>query len=578
MSSAATAAMPAVRIEQLGYTHPGCDEPALREISFDISAGSLVVLAGATGSGKSTLLRALAGLIPHHAAGTMTGRVLLAGDDTQWLSPQQLAGHVGMVLQSPDDQLCAATLGAEIAFGLENLQLPAGAIGERIEQALQMAGLAGRADEPGTLLSGGEKQRLLLSAIVAMQPRLLLLDEPLSQLDAEASADLIERIAVLNRLGMTVLVAEHRLDDLLPHANRLLLMRNGRLAANLPLNDDRDSWAVAAEALKQSGLPSPELLELSLACGSAVRLTPESWAPAAPLDAAETPLREKAVHTLPAAADGEPAGEHGPVICSVSGLSLRWPQARRPLWENITLRLYAGQCVAIVGPNGSGKSSLLRTLAGLQRPTSGTIELAADASGAKCSPCVAVAQNPDLSLLCSTVLEELSIGPRQQQVGKSVVDARVAEVLAQLELVGLERRPPQSLSQGQRLRTAIAAALTMHPPLLLLDEPTTGQDPRLIVRLMGALVEMARRSVATVGAEMSLLLATHDLRAVQRFADRVLVLADGRLLADCTVRQLLDDEPLLRAARLRRPPLAEVRHRLGLRGWTVEQLAAEMGS
>ena len=200
------------------YRFAGRDEPSLADVSFSLPAGTISVLAGRTGSGKSTLLRALAGLIPHHASGEMRGAVRLFDQDTRTLGTSDLAATAGLVLQSPDDQLCTATVESEIAFGLANLCLPIAEIERRIESWLDRLGLASRRHQATQTLSGGQKQRLLLASILAMSPRLLILDEPLAQLDATGAAELLDRLDALRREGLTIVVAEHRLDDLLPRS------------------------------------------------------------------------------------------------------------------------------------------------------------------------------------------------------------------------------------------------------------------------------------------------------------------------------------------------------------------------
>jgi energy-coupling factor transporter ATP-binding protein EcfA2 len=216
-------------VERLSFTFAGRQEPTLADISFELTAGSLIVLAGPTGSGKSTLLRALAGLIQRHSSGRMEGRVTIAGVDTRVADDEDLARRVGLVLQSADEQICAASVLGELAFGLENLSLPPAEIHDRISAALRRFGLEGREQDSPRQLSGGQQQRLLLAALWAMRPSLLLLDEPLSQLDSVSARELIDELTRLRGSGMTLVVAEHRLDDLLPAADRLLTMADGRL-------------------------------------------------------------------------------------------------------------------------------------------------------------------------------------------------------------------------------------------------------------------------------------------------------------------------------------------------------------
>ncbi|HVX64438.1 MAG TPA: ATP-binding cassette domain-containing protein [Pirellulales bacterium] len=550
---------PALAVDQLSFTFAGRVAPTLEEISFSLEPGSWTVLAGRSGSGKSTLLRAAAGLIPHHSAGVMQGAVRLFGRDTRHCNPQELANLAGVVLQSPDDQICTTTAVAEIAFGLENLALPPEEIGRRVDEALDRLDMAERPKQSTQQLSGGQKQRLALAAIMAMRPKLLMLDEPLSQLDAASVAELLEELSRLRQTGLTILFIEHRLDEVLGYADRVLVIDQGRLLDDVSVDQtDRLCASLAA-----AGLAPPETMQLAQAVGRkpvlSIDALCESLAPG-----------EKASRThenSDAAASSVPATGEGQTLLRVASLAVGFPRAAQPVFREVSFALRAGERVAVAGPNGSGKSTLLAALAGLLKPNSGTIET----SGEKRPACALVLQNPDLSLFCNSVREELSFGPRQMAADEAEIAARVSETAAHLDLSDMLDEPPLALSQGQRLRVAVGALLTLQPQLLLLDEPTTGQDQPLVARLLDAVAGPIAESQT-----QALLFSTHDLRSLVRYADRVLVLSEGRLLADCTPEALLEDDALLAAARLRRTPLFEVRRHLGLRGRTVAGLAEEL--
>jgi energy-coupling factor transport system ATP-binding protein len=265
----------------------------------------------------------------------------------------------------------------------------------------------------------------------------------------------------------------------------------------------------------------------------------------------------------------------GAALVKAERLCLQFAAQPRPLWQELSFSLHAGQRVALVGPNGAGKSSLLGVLAGLIKPTSGlTIwNVESDKTASARRPAVGLLlQNPDLMLFCNTVEEELAFGPRQFGLRPAEVAERVDAAARQMSVKMLLDQPALGLSQGQRLRAALAATLTLEPPLLLLDEPTTGQDPRQVSQLMEAI----SAEFTTGHAYRCLLFSTHDLRVAMRFADRVLVLADGALLADCSPERLMSDDALLTAAGLHRPPLWELRHRYRLCGRTVTELAEEL--
>ena len=547
---------PPLVVENLSFTFAGRITPTLEDISFTIEPGTWTVLAGRSGSGKSTLLRAMAGLIPRHSAGRMEGRVRLFGLDTRTASAAELASRVALVLQSPDDQLCTTTLGAEIAFGLENLAIEPAEIGRRVRETLAELGMAGEERRGVQQLSGGQKQRMLIAALMAMRPQLLLLDEPLSHLDAAAAADLLAELARLRDAGVAIVLAEHRFDDVLARADRVLVLDQGRVVDDAPTSEPEE----VCQRLSAAGLPLPEVAQLAIAAEKPIAFDADAL-----LRLLSPASQAKA--ELPPARRGGPADR--PLLVDAFRVNFRYPRAARPAMPELTFTLHAGERVAVVGPNGAGKSTLLALLAGLLKPTEGEIEFAAHEGAA--APCGLMLQNPDLTLFCDTVREELAFGPRQSQLDEQAVAERVRNVAEQLQLTELLDEPPLALSQGQRLRTALGALLTLEPRLLLLDEPTTGQDQGVVARLLAAM------AASVAGSDnRCLVFSTHDLRSVLRYADRVLILAHGKLLADTEPREVFDNDALLAEAGLRRPPLAEVRRRLGLAGSTVAEMAEEL--
>lgn len=476
-----------VEVADLGYTFTGRDAPSLEDVSFSLEPGTWTLIAGATGSGKSTLLRALVGLIPNLARGAMLGRVTVGGVDTRLQRPAQLAQSIGFIAQSPDDQLCAATVEAELAFGLENLNLPVEEISHRIASVAADFGLTEMLSRPSSQLSGGMKQRLVLAAVTAMQPKVLICDEPLSQLDAVAARDFLDHLDALRRSGLTIVMAEHRLAEVRPYANRELTLDRGRLV------DDRPATSQPPPAPQPPRFAAP----------------PSSATPA----------------------------------LSLQGLEFRFRGAANPVWSDVSATFRRGERVAIVGANGSGKSTLLGVLAGLLRPTAGRFEIAGDLARL---PVSLVPQRADLTLFHRTVRAELAYGPRLAGLNPATIAERVDLTARMFRLDAVLDEHPQSLSQGGRVRAAVAAALAAAPRLLLLDEPTTGQD----LPTMRAIMELLVTCIGTPGGPEALLFSTHDLETAARYADRALILADGRLAADVPASRLLDDEALLRSAGL----------------------------
>ncbi len=545
----------AVELCDLCYTYPGRRLPTLDNLSFSLSPGGWTVLAGRSGSGKSTLLRALAGLMPRHVAGAMSGRVQLFGLDSRDASPAELATRVGLVQQSPDDQLACSTVEEELAFGLHNLCWTPERIVAEVERALAWSGLHARRHESVARLSGGQKQKLLLAAILAMRPRLLLLDEPLSQLDSMAAGELLAALDVLCRDGMTIVVAEHRLDEIAPWADRLLVLDAGRVAVDAPLAD----LAPARLGIHAAGVALPEIAELAVRLGLPGTPTGESLAGVA--------------RPRPAPAPAPPAQETpGETVFSLHAISARYAGAPSLALQEVSLDLRRRDCVALVGANGSGKTTLLGIMAGLLAPCAGEVKPARPGAGR--AAVGMLPQNPDLTLFCSTVAKELAFGPRQYAIGREETAQLVATTAERFSIDKFLYEPPQALSQGQRLRAALAAACTLRPEVLLLDEPTTGQDHDQVAQILSALeteVKAERHFAAAV-------FATHDVRAIARYANRVWLLLEGRIIADVDPRRLLESEAWLAAAAIRLPPLFDWRRQLGLRGLSVDELANELGA
>ena len=487
----AQAASPMIAVQRLGYTFAGRDRPTIDDVSFSLPGGSWTVVAGPTGSGKSTLLRALAGLVPHLARGTMRGVVRIGGVDTRGVGPARSARVVGFVTQSRDDLLCATTVEAELAFGLENLNLPVEEIGRRIADVARRFGFGESLSQPTAQLSGGWKQRLALAAVVAMRPQVLICDEPLSCLDPPAARAFLDELARLHRAGLTIVTAEHRVDELRPYADRELTLVEGRIVGDRPI-DATASWS-------------------------------------------------------PRVARSRPAPTPGPAVLVVADGEFRFRGAARSVWSRVSFEVRRGERWAVVGPNGSGKSTLLAAVAGLLRWTSGRCEIFGDARRSATS---LVPQRADLTLFHRSVADELAYAPRAAGLAPSTVDERVGLTARMFRLDRLLDEHPHALSRGERVRTAVAAALAAAPRLLLLDEPTTGQDLPTIDEVM----ELLSYCIGGPGGPEALLFSTHDLTLATRYADRVLVVCGDGQVVQARPEQLLDDEGLLRRAGLFVPP------------------------
>jgi energy-coupling factor transporter ATP-binding protein EcfA2/energy-coupling factor transporter transmembrane protein EcfT len=470
------------------YRYPSAETWTVQDIDLCAAPGEVLLLTGPTGCGKSTLLRLIAGLLQRHGQGDFAGEIAIDGVDPATAPPARRVGLAGFVSQEPGDQLVSGTAGDELAFAMESARRPPDAIEAAIPALLWTVGLDIAADRATSALSGGQTQRLVTGAALSAGAGLLLLDEPLAQLDPGGAAALLDRLAALAAGGMTVVMVEHRLEAALRIATRLVIMTEGRLLHDAPAADLLPGSDLLA-GVRELGLTVPGLLDL------ADRLAPRA------LDAQDFAPAPQPPHTPP-----------GPAVLSATGLVHRYPGAAAAALDGVDLTLRTGERVALLGGNGAGKSTLLGLL-------SGRLPGGPDLRGT-----VAVPQDPDLALFCPTVAAELAYGPREAGLSGADLEARVAGAADALSITDLLARAPQSLSRGQRLRCAVAAALACRPEVLLLDEPTSGQDHDQIERMMVAL-----RGGLCDGV---LLFATHDVDLALRHATRVIVLDRGAVIAD----------------------------------------------
>ena len=521
---------------------------ALDDVSFDIDPGERVLVAGPSGSGKSTLGLCLSGLIPLSIDADLAGTVAVNGRPVVDYAPGDLAEHVGMVFQDPNSQFTMLTVEDEVAFGLENLGLPADAMPGRVEDALRAVGLADRARWRIDRLSGGQQQRLALAAALAMRPDVLVLDEPSAHLDPRSARELY---AAVDDSGVSTLVTiEHNLDLAVPRLERgLLLDRAGRLIADTPLAIAFGT-AESARRWAEQGvrLPTPAAIALAHGACNPLPLTFE--------DAAESLARE---HALAAVTVGAPrVRAQGDVVIEARGLRQRYvgPATSHLALRDVDLTVREGELLAIVGANGSGKSTLLRVLTGLLKPERGSVSVdgvpLASASARQVAGLVAhVFQNPEAGFVADTVEDEVAYGPRALRWSAAEIGRHTDALLDTFGLSALRRANPFSLSEGQKRRLSVATSLVLGPKALLLDEPTFGQDRHSAEALMDEIAHLCQRGLAVV-------IATHDLSLVSQIADRVVALADGQVVFDGTPEALVANARLLERIGQEEPPL----HRL----------------
>jgi energy-coupling factor transport system ATP-binding protein len=508
---------PVATFSDLTYRYPDRETPALRELDWTVAPGEFVAVTGPSGSGKSTLLRCLNGLTPHFSGGTFDGVVIVAGHDTRHYSPRVLARLTGFVFQDPEAQFVAGRVDDELAFGMEQLGVPAVTMRKRVEEVLDLLGIAALRDREIATLSGGERQRVAVAAALALQPSILALDEPTSQLDPWGAEEVLAALNRLNEdLGLTIVLAEHRLERVVTHADRLtVLTAGGTVSLDGP----------ARETVRRADVDS---LPALLALGRRLDWDP---LPLSIKDGRAARRRDAALGHVPAPAAPDPAPPGGAPVVALQRVSAGWD--RHPVLREVDLEVRPGELLALMGRNGSGKTTLLRLVAGLHRPSSGKVLIAGQDTTRFHPADIAqtvgyLPQNPSALFFAETLRAELAFTLKHHRQSGLDLDATLATL-------GLEHaigRHPRDLSGGERERAALAAVLVGGPRVLLLDEPTRGMDAVRKRALIATLHLLRDDGVA-------ILLATHDVELVAEVASRVALLGDGRIVADGGPRAVL---------------------------------------
>jgi energy-coupling factor transporter ATP-binding protein EcfA2 len=537
---------PLLEIDSLTFRYRRASEPAIWDLSLRMEPGEVLLVAGPSGCGKSTLIRAINGLIPHSYRGEMSGRVLLNGESTAELRLREIGLTVGTLLQDPAKQVVGSTVDAELAFGPENLGLERGEIRDRIADVIATTGIEAIAGRETAWLSGGEQQLLAMAGTLMMQPRLLVIDEPLANLDPATATRLLAILRVQADAGRAVVIVEHRVEEALElRPDRVLWIEDGRVRFLGPV--DRFFEVADPDSVK---LPFEVVLARER----------ERYQPSG---------SESVAATRPATS--EPAESHTPRL---DFQDLHVVLGEREVLNGIRAALGVREVVAVLGPNGSGKTTMFRSAMRLVQPSSGSIEVDGSSIAERTVADLArvfgyVFQSPSQMLFARTVREELLFGPTNLGHRLDEPDALLATTLERTSLEtldGILDRPPLTLSFGQQKRLALGIALALEPRTLLLDEPSAGQDHRTAAAFMS--------SVLAIGGLESIYLVTHDVDLALTHADRILVIRDGRVVADGPPMGVIDDEDRWFASNLRRTSL--IRANLAWRDESVQFLDAHV--
>ncbi|MGV2620395.1 UNVERIFIED_CONTAM: ABC transporter ATP-binding protein [Halobacillus marinus] len=508
-------------VDHLSLTYDQHPQPVLKDINLNVAQGDSVLVLGPSGSGKSSLVHCLTGLYPEELDGTMTGTVKIAGKDACTYKPGEAAKKVGVVFQDPETQFCMLTVEEEVAFGLENLAVPPSQMQDLIEQALSWVGLEQYKKEKIHVLSGGQKQKLALACTLVMEPDVLILDEPTANLDPVSAREFIEILSEIKRKRkLTLVVIEHRLEGWLSLLTRVIVLeKDGHMFSEGPLLENLKTYG---HTLMKEGVWLPYSARTAMALG---------WKGKLPLSIDEyvsLPI------PLPAPEIKKPATE-GTLL---SANNVAWKE----VLHNIHLDIHPEEWVAVVGANGSGKSSLSKLLAGIIKPSNGDVAFQGRSITRWKEKLLRreigyVFQNPEHQFITDSVFEEVSYSLKEREMDEQETKEIVRKTLRLCQLEGLEHSHPFLLSQGQKRRLSVATMLVLDVNLLILDEPTFGQDAGSTESLMQILKEKHDQGT-------SIIMITHDMELVDRFATRTIVIQEGGIQWDGPTEELWEIESL----------------------------------
>ena len=553
----------ALSIEDLTFTYPGNEQPALRNLQGQMEDGTFLAVMGHGGAGKSTLCCSLNALVPKFFRGKYQGRVLVRGQEVARHRVSEMSRLVGLVLQDFEAQLFSTTVELEIAFGPENHCLPRQEIERRIQRYLSFVRLENlRSREPASL-SGGQKQRLAIGSVLALEPSILVMDEPTTDLDPHGREEVLSVAKSIREEGRMLLVVDHEPETAVT-ADQVWLMHDGQIVSQGPPSETLTN----VKTMESCGIRPLPMVELFRSM---------NW-PGNPLTVEEAikliqsqQLTQRRVLELEIVSSDQ---SKSPAILKTESLRYTYPTYDVEALRGIDLCIREGEFVAVLGQNGSGKTTLAKHFNGLLKPGSGRVwvqdKLTTEYSHRELAQRVGyVFQNPDHQIFAKTVADEVGFGLEMQGEAPKTIKKRVAEALEVVGLLGYEQKVPFALTKGDRQRVAVASALAVQPQVLILDEPTTGLDYRHQRNTMEMLRRLNRDG-------HTIIVITHSMWVATEYASRTILVKDGRILADGPTRVIFSDEHRLAEASLSPPSLVRLSNWLGTRALTIQQLVQEL--
>ena len=546
---------PIISFKNFSFQYRAQKKPTLKEINLDIYPGERVLIAGPSGCGKSTLAGCINGLNPFSNPGECSGELIVDGVDAPKSSIFQLSAHVGTVLQDPDGQFIGLTVGEDIAFALENSCMPQDEMHEITRHAAELVGIQDHLDYAPHELSGGQKQRVSLAGVMVDQVKILLFDEPLANLDPATGKQTIELIdEIQEKTDTTVVIIEHRLEDVLwRDVDRIVLMGDGKILADLHPDE-----LLSTRLLEENGIREP--LYLTALRYAGVELAPAkkpAHVDSVVIDEADRKKMTDWFWSRPAA---EAEKEHEPLL-EVRNLTFGYESGRQTL-RDVSLTIHKGEMVSIVGKNGAGKSTFSKLVCGFETPDYGEIlfqgrNLLQENIRHRAKHIGYVMQNPNQMISKTMIFDEVALSLRNMEKSEEEIREKVEETLKVCGLFPFRNWPVSALSFGQKKRVTIASVLVQDPELIILDEPTAGQDFHHYTEIMEFLRGLNEKGVTVV-------MITHDMHLMLEYTPRALVFADGRLIADRSAAAVLCDPQLIRQAALKETSLFTLANQLGI--------------
>lgn len=544
---------PVIEFENFSFQYRVQSSPTLKNINLTIYEGEKVLIVGPSGSGKSTIAHCINGLIPNIYKGTATGTFKIKGQDALKQNIFERSNYVGTVLQNPDDQFIGLTVGEDIAFKLENLVTPQQEMIETVNQVAQLVDIDSHLTYSPHELSGGQKQRVTLAGVMVDEIDILLFDEPLASLDPAAGLHTMTLIDDIHqKTGKTIVIIEHRLEDVLyKKVDRIVVVNQGEIIADVTPNQ-----LLASTLLEEVGIREPLYVTALKYAGCQITedMNPQS------LEEMNLTSCIEPVMTWFNESQGLTPYENQEVALEFKDVTFGY-QVNQPILKNMSFKIHQGEMVSIVGKNGAGKSTISKLISGFYKPTSGSIEfrgldLATHTIKERAEKIGLVMQNPNHMISKTMIFDEVAFGLRVRGIEEEEVTRRVHETLKICGLYPFRNWPISALSFGQKKRVTIAAILVLNPEILILDEPTAGQDLKHYTEIMEFLKVLNERGI-------TILMITHDMHLMLEYTTRALVITNGEVIGDDSTWNVLTNHELIEKAHLKKTSLYDLANKTG---------------